>query len=77
MNYVIEKGVPLPPKKRGSQSYPFIAMGVGDSFVASRSVFGSVGNFSKRNPGWKFATRTIESKKIRVWCVARPPTEAV
>lgn len=65
----IEKGIPIPPRRRTTNAWESIE--VGDSFVSeNRSSFGAlVAWASRNNNGREFVSRKIEGGKIRVWRV--------
>jgi hypothetical protein len=80
MKVKVDKGIPIPPKKRDIK-FPFRSLGVGDSFCVPlpadeegakkvrTSVAGRVNYHSKRL-GIKLVTRTVTEKgklKIRIW----------
>lgn len=69
-DFVIEKGVPLPQKRRRPSRYPFADMNVGDSFVTSnKSVRGAMIAYAKRHPKkcLRFIAEAQETGNIRVW----------
>jgi hypothetical protein len=81
--YVIEKGIPIPPKQAGrppQNKYPFKKMKVGHSFAVpvngqgyqkvQSAVSGNASNITKKT-GAKFSTRfDKEAKAVRIWRVA-------
>jgi hypothetical protein len=75
--FKLEDGVPLPAHTRRGHGrpakYPFLEMGVGQSFLAPKEDAERVGAAAKiwkrRHAGWDYVTRTDESG-IRVWRTA-------
>lgn len=68
---VIEKGVPVPPRKYRTRVYPFSDMEVGDSFKLDdrkKSVECAASYYGRRN-GKKFACRK-DGDGVRVWRIA-------
>lgn len=82
--YKIESNVPMPEPLYWRSKYPLRQMKIGDSFfipgktLKERTRCTVAGAwFSKRNPEYKFTTRTVmESgiKGVRVWRVEKPQT---
>ena len=69
-DFVIEKNIPLPQKRRRPSRYPFADMNVGDSFLTSNtSVRGSMIAYAKRHKsmGLRFIAETQADGRIRVW----------
>lgn len=68
----IEKGVPLPERRRGF--YPFKAMDVGDCFAApiekAKSVQASAWYYSKHRGGMFTLRRYVGEGIVRCWRVA-------
>ena len=63
---VIEKGVPLPPRRGPVSKYPFAEMEVGDSFVTDiMSIRGTAKQAAARY-GKKFTVRRV-AEGFRVW----------
>lgn len=72
MNYVIEKGIPLPSGGAGRiPKYPFRSMEVGDSFFSvEKSARVSACQWARREgSGVKFVTAK-EGNGLRIWRVA-------
>jgi len=78
----IESGVGIPPAARGL--YPLARMQIGESFEVtaetpeeikklSNRIRQAVRAFSSRNPEYAFATRRIDTDRIRVWRVEGSP----
>lgn len=80
--FIIESNIPVPARAAGGKTlYPFAAMQVGDSFLATpgatvsaadrRRLAAATAAYARRNPGAgvKFAVRTTE-QGLRVWRVA-------
>jgi hypothetical protein len=67
----IERGIPLPKKKKRAAVYPFDLMNVGDSFLVSKEKIKAVRQAVIAIPkdGRKFVTRTMPNG-LRVWRVA-------
>jgi hypothetical protein len=71
---IIERGVPIPPKKEVSlaEKFPeFLALEVGDSFVISvdkfkATCFIEIANYGSRN-GQRHEVRELDNKDYRVW----------
>jgi len=76
IDFVIEKGIPIPERRRGnlggaSNRYPFGQMEVGDSFFcpgASSSVEAAANLYGKRSDR-KFSARYVEGG-TRIWRTA-------
>ena len=73
MNFVIDHGIPLPPRNNGRETlYPWREMGVGDSFFVAE-IAGKVMSIRAATAGFrlgvKFAARSVEGGS-RVWRVA-------
>lgn len=69
--YLIERGVPLPPGASTGPTYPWDKMAVGDSFFVpgkKQENMSSVASSAAKRRGWKFATRTVPGG-VRVWRV--------
>ena len=75
MAIAIDKGIPLPPRGSGSPvpaKYPWLTMGVGDSFLVSGRTarnFSSQIHVAQKSTGRKFAARTADGG-VRVWRTA-------
>ena len=75
MEYKIEKGIELIPKRKSGCKYPFGDMNVGDSFIYdeySRKnqclISNAARNWVKKaQNNWIFAVRKTEDNKIRIW----------
>jgi hypothetical protein len=67
----IEKGVPLPPKRKREATYPFANMAVGDSFLMPDFIVNatSIACTYARRGGFKVATRKTRDG-VRVWRIA-------
>ena len=71
---LIDKGVPLPPRRKGGppDKYPFPGMEVGDSFFAANyedpRVMSNLAWKRGKKLGRKFSVRT-EGDGVRVWRV--------
>jgi hypothetical protein len=63
---VIDKDVPLPPRKR----YPFREMTPGDSVVATGKSARALAQVWTRRTGWQFTFRRIDADSVRVWRIA-------
>jgi hypothetical protein len=77
--FKIEKGVPLPLPRRPRRlaKYPFANLQVGDSFLVpgfskNGQISGSLANWAKAHPEWRFATRKVEGG-LRVWRIEDRP----
>jgi hypothetical protein len=77
MKIKIEKGVPIPQTRGNRNLYPFKKMGVGDSFFildksnpkkTLRNVCSAASFFKKKNPKYKFHSRSYVTG-VRVWRV--------
>ena len=74
-SFKIEKGVPLPPSRRGRTLYPWADMEVGDSFVAGpystkfQNNVTTSAALQRRKHGRSFATRK-DGDNLRVWRIA-------
>lgn len=69
--YVIETGVPIPPKQRGKgpgPKYPFHLLEVGQSVVLPRKAE-SAATKARRN-GKRFTARRLPDGLVRVWRIA-------
>lgn len=71
MVYMIEKGVPIPPRRKRKSKYNFDQMEVGDSIyipnVKATTVSSAVSTAVRRKlKGWKFEVRS-EGNGARVW----------
>lgn len=68
---VIEKGIPLAPDGRGAIGrkfiYPFVAMGIGDSFLMPAKSASSIDYYRKKFPERKFTLRKVDANYVRVW----------
>lgn len=76
MSYVIEKGVPVPPRNLGrppKHEFPFYSMKPGDSFLCEKAEASrcqkQASNIHQRHPGSKFTTRKLPDGSMRVWCL--------
>ena len=73
----VESDVP-PPKYTGqawNTKYPWREMKVNDSILADNpeTARRAAQGFARRHKGWRFTCR-MEGDKLRIWCIARPPT---
>ena len=69
MNIKIEKGIPLPKRRKwGDIAKELRKMNVGDSFVVEIEQRGSI-NTAFRRLGFCCATEKIDDKTARVWRV--------
>lgn len=81
--FAIERGVPIPARRRAPRKYPFDQMQVGDSFAITPAGFGkpvfinelqhymsnTARSFAQRHGG-KFTTRIVNDRTaVRVWRV--------
>jgi hypothetical protein len=66
----IEKNVP-PPDDPRPVVYPFARMTLGDSVTldgeAGQSMAKAARSYSRRHPGWRCVTRTLDTGATRVW----------
>lgn len=76
---VIEKGIPIPPQRRGAignrrhARYPFRLMEVGDSILVdgdTKFANALVCMWKQGLPGTTWATRRVTPKQTRVWRTA-------
>lgn len=79
--YVIEKGIPMPPQRRTRRSrYPFADMGVGDCFTVllkdgddldllARRITSAANGWraSSGNKDRRFSVRRVAGDAVRVW----------
>lgn len=69
--YKVQKGVPLPLDVRSKSKYPFLAMDVGDSFLAPKkkiSTVSAAATYIAKKTKMKFITRK-DGNGTRVWRV--------
>lgn len=68
----IEKGVPIPPKRRERNSWlPFFEkMEIGDSVFVTSSLRNQISvnaaNYKRRHPNWNYTIRKVEGGR-RLW----------
>lgn len=71
--FEIEENVPLPPA-RTTNMYSFRKMSVGSSFEVPKSehkkLVVAAAQYKKRNPGFNYVTRTIDTSRVRIWRTA-------
>jgi hypothetical protein len=86
----IDKGVPVPPKRPGTETkFPFATMQAGDSFAQPpkdgqdtiklrQRLTGAAHAWAKRHaPGAKFTTRVEpDGKSVRIWLLSKPASLA-
>lgn len=68
--YVIQPGVPIPPPKRESRSWPFEAMKIGDSVLFlknERSAAEAAASKMTKDYGVKFVFRKVDDAHARCW----------
>jgi hypothetical protein len=73
MAYKIEKNIPIPPQgqgRNGGAQKVVLEMEVGDSVLVDKSKVAYFYLLGKKH-NKKMVARTVEHKKIRVWCVAQ------
>ena len=67
--YVMEKGVPIPAKRKWGLAAALLAMEVGDSFVLDKPQ-SSIGTYMSRYKPKLYTTQKIDNNSCRVWRVA-------
>jgi len=77
MAYIIEDGIPLPPRNQTKSlgiSAAVRALQPGQSVVIDRSVRGisSTLTVAHRKTGRVYVSRVVDATHARVWCVAKP-----
>lgn len=68
----IDKGIPIPERRKAFSKYPFKEMEIGDSFFIDKKLttISSVAFQATKKTGYKFSLRTVEEKKkkgTRCW----------
>lgn len=68
--FKIERGVSIPPDRRGAAIYPFGEMAPGDSFLAPNgaNAIRAAHGYGKRH-GQRFTSRKVEGG-VRIWRIA-------
>jgi hypothetical protein len=66
--FKIEKGIPLAPKRTGSElKHPFHLMELNDSVLVKTKKSTNLFQYAVRKYGYKFAQRKIDDNHVRVW----------
>lgn len=66
--FEVERNVPQPTHRR--KKYPFLDMGVGDSFVVPEELSSRVRAAASAVDGMKFTIRKQENGTLRCWRIA-------